>query len=107
MTSSRSAFLHATVSAILQVGARPVFVDVREDDFCLDPELVEAALTPKTRAIVPVHLYGLMADMDPIVDVAERHGLHVIEDAAQAHGASYRGKRAGPRRPAQWSGGSA
>lgn len=94
---------NATVSAILQVGARPVFVDVREEDFCLDPELVEAALTPKTRAILPVHLYGLMADMDPIVAVAERHGLHVIEDAAQAHGASYRGRRAGQYGPAMFS----
>ncbi len=86
---------NATVSAILQVGARPVFVDVRESDFTMDPELVEAAITPRTKAIMPVHLYGLMAEMDPLVAIARRHGLHLIEDAAQAHGATYHGRRAG------------
>ena len=79
---------NATVSAILLAGARPVFVDVREDDFCIDPDLVAAAITPRTKAIMPVHLYGLMADMDPLVAIAEQHGLPIIEDAAQAHGAS-------------------
>ena len=86
---------NATVSAILQAGARPVFVDIRAEDFCLDPDRVEAAVTPRTRAIMPVHLYGLMADMDPLVEIAERHGIPIVEDAAQAHGATYRGRRAG------------
>jgi perosamine synthetase len=94
---------NATVSAILQVGARPVFVDVREDDFCIDPDQVEARITPRTKAIVPVHLYGLMADMDPLVDIAGRGGLHIIEDAAQAHGATYHGRRAGQFGPAMFS----
>jgi dTDP-4-amino-4,6-dideoxygalactose transaminase len=86
---------NATVSAILRVGATPVLVDVREDDFCIDPALAEAAITPRTKAILPVHLYGLMADMDPLTEIAERHGLRIVEDAAQAHGATYHGKRAG------------
>jgi perosamine synthetase len=94
---------NATASVILQVGARPVFVDVREDDFAMDPALVEAAVTPRTRAIMPVHLYGLMADMDPLVAIAERHGLAIIEDAAQAIGAAYRGRRAGAFGPAMFS----
>ncbi len=94
---------NATVSAILRAGATPVFVDIRADDFCLDPDLVEAAITPRTRAIMPVHLYGLMADMDPLVAIAERHGLAIIEDAAQAHGATYRGRRAGQFGPAMFS----
>ena len=87
---------NATVSAILQTGARPVFVDVRADDFCMDPERVEAAITPRTRAIMPVHLYGLMADMDPLVEIAERHGIPIVEDAAQAHGAPL-------SRPTRWT----
>ncbi len=94
---------NATVSAILRVGATPVFVDIRADDFCMDPALVEAAITPRTKAIMPVHLYGLMADMDPLVEIAERHGIPIIEDAAQAHGASYRGRRAGQFGPAMFS----
>ena len=94
---------NATVSVILRVGARPVFVDVREDDFCMDPALVEAAITPRTRAIMPVHLYGLMADMGPLVEIARRHGLAIIEDAAQAHGATYAGRRAGQFGPAMFS----
>lgn len=94
---------NATVSAILQAGARPVFVDIRADDFCMDPDLVEAALTPRTKAILPVHLYGLMADMDPLVEIAERHGIAIVEDAAQAHGATYRGRRAGRFGPAMFS----
>ena len=79
---------NATVSAILRVGATPVFVDIRADDFCIDPALVEAAITPRTKAILPVHLYGLMADMDPLAEIAARHGLQIVEDAAQAHGAT-------------------
>ena len=89
---------------ILQVGATPVFVDVREDDFCIDPERVEAAsITGRTRAIMPVHLYGLAADMDPIQDIADRHSLLIIEDAAQAIGASYRGRRTGQFGPSMFS----
>jgi dTDP-4-amino-4,6-dideoxygalactose transaminase len=94
---------NATVSVILRAGATPVLVDIREDDFCMDPTQVEAAITPRTRAIMPVHLYGLMADMDPLVSIAERHGLVIIEDAAQAHGATYRGRRAGRFGPAMFS----
>ncbi len=94
---------NATVSAILQVGARPVFVDIRADDFCMDPDLVEAAISPRTKAIMPVHLYGLMADMDPLIAVAQRHGTPIIEDAAQAHGATHHGRRAGQFGPAMFS----
>jgi dTDP-4-amino-4,6-dideoxygalactose transaminase len=94
---------NATVSVILRAGARPVFVDIREDDFCMDPAQVEAAITPRTRAIMPVHLYGLMADMAPLEAIARRHGLVIIEDAAQAHGAAYRGRRAGQFGPAMFS----
>jgi len=94
---------NATVSAILHAGARPVFVDIRAEDFCLDPDRVEAAITPRTKAIMPVHLYGLMADMDPLVGIAERPGIPIVEDAAQAHGATYRGRRAGQFGPAMFS----
>jgi perosamine synthetase len=94
---------NATASAILQAGATPIFVDVQETDFNLDPNLVEAAITPRTRAIMPVHLYGLMADMDPLTDIAERHRLVIVEDAAQAIGATYRGRRAGAFGPAMFS----
>ena len=69
----------------------------------MDPDLVEAAITPHTKAIMPVHLYGLMADMDPLSDIARRHNLHLIEDAAQAHGATYHGRRAGSFGPAMFS----
>jgi dTDP-4-amino-4,6-dideoxygalactose transaminase len=85
----------ATTAAILYSGARPVFVDVDSDTWTMDPALVEAAITPRTKAILPVHLHGLTADMDPIVAIARRHGLVVIEDAAQSHGARYKGRRAG------------
>ncbi len=81
--------------AILQVGARPAFVDVDERSFNLDPAALEAAITPRTKAIMPVHLYGRMADMTAILTIAERHGLPVVEDCAQAHGATYRGWAAG------------
>jgi dTDP-4-amino-4,6-dideoxygalactose transaminase len=94
---------NATVSVILRTGATPVFVDIRADDFCMDPAQVEAAITPRTKAIMPVHLYGLMADMDPLVDIATRHGLWIVEDAAQAHGATYAGRRAGQFGPAMFS----
>jgi perosamine synthetase len=86
---------NATASAIVRVGATPVFVDVRDDDFCMDADLVERALTPRTRAIMPVHMYGLMADMRPLAEIAGRHGLPIVEDAAQAIGARYEGRSAG------------
>lgn len=85
----------ATAEAITFCGAKPVFVDIDAETYTLDPELLEKAITPKTRAIVPVHLFGQMADMDPIVEIARRHGLRVIEDACQAHGATYKGQKAG------------
>ena len=85
----------ATGEAISQVGARPVFVDVDPVTYNIDPALIEAAITPHTKAIMPVHLYGQPADMDAINDIAQRHDLVVIEDAAQAHGSLYQGKRAG------------
>lgn len=85
----------ATTAAILYAGAKPVFVDVDPTTWTMDPALIEAAITPRTKAILPVHLHGLMADMDPIMEIAGRYGLTVIEDAAQAHGAEYRGRRAG------------
>lgn len=85
----------ATAEAITYCGATPVFVDVDERTNTMDPALVERAITPRTRAIIPVHLYGQMADMDPIMEIARRRGLYVIEDACQAHGAEYKGKRAG------------
>jgi dTDP-4-amino-4,6-dideoxygalactose transaminase len=85
----------ATVAAIEYAGARPVFVDIEETYCTMDPARLEAAITPRTKAIVPVHLYGQPADMDPILDIAARRGLVVIEDACQAHGAEYRGKRCG------------
>ena len=84
-----------TCSAISFAGARPVFVDVDHRTFTMDPERLEDAITPRTRAILPVHLYGQTADMDPILEVGRRRGIPVIEDACQAHGAEYRGRRAG------------
>jgi len=85
----------ATGEAISQTGARPVFVDIDPITYNIDPERIEAAITPRTKVIMPVHLYGQPAEMDPILDIARRHNLWVIEDAAQAHGAEYRGRRAG------------
>jgi dTDP-4-amino-4,6-dideoxygalactose transaminase len=85
----------ATASAIDYTGARPVFVDIDPRTFTMDPAGIEAAITPRTKAIVPVHLYGQAADMDPILEIARRHGLVVIEDACQAHGAEYKGRRVG------------
>jgi dTDP-4-amino-4,6-dideoxygalactose transaminase len=85
----------ATVAAILYTGARPVLVDVEPGTFNMDPDRIEVAVTTRTKAIVPVHLYGQMADMDPILRVAGAHGLTVVEDAAQAHGAEHLGRRAG------------
>jgi dTDP-4-amino-4,6-dideoxygalactose transaminase len=85
----------ATIEAIVHTGAMPVFADVERDTLTLDPDAVRGAVTEKTRAIVPVHLYGQAADMDPIVEIAREHGLRVIEDAAQAHGAKYKGRSCG------------
>lgn len=85
----------ATAEAITYCGARPVFVDVDERTYTMDPSRLEKAITKKTRAIIPVHLFGQTADMDPILEIARAHKLPVIEDAAQAHGAEYKGRRAG------------
>ena len=85
----------ATANAILYVGARPVFVDIDPDTYNILPEQIEAAITPRTKAILPVHLFGLACNMDAIMDVAARHNLLVIEDACQAHGAAVNGRRVG------------
>ena len=82
----------ATANNIRYTGAKPIFVDCLPDYWCLDPEKVEEAVTPRTKAIIPVHLYGHLCDMDAIMDTAKRHNLYVIEDAAEAHGAEYKGK---------------
>jgi aminotransferase EvaB len=84
-----------TVSAIRTLGATPVFVDVREEDFLMDVGQVEAAITPRTKAIVPVHLYGQCVDLDPLMAIAERHGLKVMEDCAQSQGALYKNHQSG------------
>ena len=85
----------ASANAALFVGARPVFVDIESDTYCLDPSRVEAAITPKTRAIVPVDLYGQAAQIPELRAIAERHGLVLIEDACQAHGAAIGARKAG------------
>jgi len=85
----------ATVEAISLCGAVPVFIDVEPETYTMDPGKIEAAITEKTKAIIPVHLYGQMADMKAIKAVADKHGIPVLEDAAQAHGSDYYGKRAG------------
>src|SRR2546429_3029003 len=82
----------ATSWAISYVGARPVFVDIDNATFNLDPKLVERAITPRTRAILPVHLYGHPVDLDPLLEISRKHNLPLIEDAAQAHGAKNRGR---------------
>src|SRR5678815_4756160 len=85
----------ATVSAIEYAGAKPVLVDVEPDYWTMDPAKLESAITPRTKAIMPVHLYGQPADMDPILAIAEKHGIPVIEDACQSHGSEYHGRRCG------------
>jgi len=85
----------ASVAAVEYAGAKPVLVDIDPRSFTMDPAAIESAITSRTKAILPVHLYGQPADMDPIMEVARRHGLVVIEDAAQAHGAKYKGKPVG------------
>ncbi len=86
---------NATISSILFTGATPIFVDIEPDTYLIDAARIEAVITPRTRAISPVHLFGLVADMDMINAIADRHGLVVVEDACQAHGATFRGRRAG------------
>jgi dTDP-4-amino-4,6-dideoxygalactose transaminase len=85
----------ASIAAVLYAGAKPALVDIDPRSFTMDPAAVEAAITPRTKAILPVHLYGQPADMDPIMEAARRHNLVVIEDAAQAHGAKYKGRAVG------------
>lgn len=85
----------ATAEAIVLAGARPVFIDVDPQTYLMDVAQVEARVRPQTKAILPVHLYGQTVDMDPLLEIAARYGLHVIEDACQAHGARYKGRRAG------------
>jgi perosamine synthetase len=85
----------ASANSVLYAGAKPVFVDIDPRTFNLDVNQIEAAITPRTKAILPVHLYGLACDMDPILSLAEKHGLVVIEDACQSHGATYKGKKVG------------
>lgn len=85
----------ATVSPVVHLGATPVFVDILPDTWCLDPQRVEAAITPRTRAIVAVHLYGNLCDMDALLAIGQRHGIPVIEDAAEGIGSVYHGQRAG------------
>src|SRR5206468_1161801 len=85
----------ATAGAVARLGGRSVFVDIDPETYNIDPAKIEGAITEKTRAIIPIHLYGQMADMDPIMEVAKRRNLVVIEDAAQAIGSEYKGRRAG------------
>lgn len=85
----------ASANSVLFTGAKPVFVDIEADTFNINPDLIEDAITPKTKAILPVHLYGYVCDMDAIMDIAEKYGLVIIEDACQAVGAKYKGKTAG------------
>jgi len=85
----------ATANAVSYTGAKPVLIDSHLDYWCLDPEKIEEMITARTKAIIPVHLYGHPSDMDAIMDIAERHNLYVIEDAAEAHGAEYKGRRVG------------
>jgi dTDP-4-amino-4,6-dideoxygalactose transaminase len=93
ITVSTTAF--PTAAAVSMTGATPVFIDIDSETYLMNPHLVEQAITPRTKAIIPVHLYGQTADMDGILSIAKMHNLIVIEDACQAHGALYKGKKAG------------
>jgi perosamine synthetase len=85
----------ATANVVLYTGARPVLVDSHPDYWCMDPSAVEAAVTPRTKAIIPVHLYGHPCDMDAISNIAKAHNLYIVEDAAESHGAEYKGRKTG------------
>ena len=85
----------ATANAVAYTGATPVLADIDSETLCLDPASVKALITPRTKAIIPVHLYGHPADMDPLTEIADAHGIAIIEDAAEAHGAEYKGRRVG------------
>ena len=85
----------ATAAPVVYQGAKPVFVDILSDSWCIDPELAEAAITPRTRAIIAVHLYGNLCDMDTLLDIGRRHDIPIIEDAAEAIGSQWHGQRAG------------
>lgn len=85
----------ATINSVLQANATPVIVDVEQDSWCIDPNEIEKAITPKTKAIMPVHIYGQPCDMDKIMAIAKKYNLYVIEDCAEAHGAKYNGKKVG------------
>ena len=85
----------ATAAPIVHLGAKPVFIDILEDSWCINPELIEAAITPRTKAIIAVHLYGNLCEMDRLLDIGEKYGIPIIEDAAEAIGSVYHGKRAG------------
>ena len=85
----------ASVEPVMYIGAKPVFVDVKKDTWCVDPKKVEKAITPKTKAIIVVHIYGNMVEMDEILEIAEKNNLKVLEDAAEALGSEYKGKKAG------------
>lgn len=85
----------ATAATVIDVNAIPILVDVCEDTWCIDPKDIEKAITPKTKAIIPVHLYGAFADMDAVMDIAKKHNLYVIEDCAHKHGGEWNGKKAG------------
>ncbi len=85
----------ATANAVAYTGATPVLADIDADTLCLDPRSVKALISPRTKAIIPVHLYGHPADMDALTEIADAHGVTIIEDAAEAHGAEYKGRRAG------------
>lgn len=85
----------ATINAVIYTGAQPVIVDIEADSWCISPEAVEAAVTPKTKAVIPVHIYGQACDMGTIMDIASRHGIKIVEDCAEAHGAKYNGRKVG------------
>ena len=85
----------ATAAPIVHLGAKPIFVDILPDSWCIDPALAKAAITPRTKAIVATHLYGNLCEMEELLDLRQRHGIPILEDAAEAVGSIYHGKRAG------------